>query len=936
MKKILLVALSLLVAGFLNAQNVSPELDSLMRDFTVAVQENNYKIAAETGIQLLEQMEISIGKENPLYFSLKNKVAFLLMMNFQLEEAKEIAVENYTEIKQSLGKEHELFLEAMQILTLIYQETTNLNGLDSLLQKRAGTIPVGTEEYAQYLNSLGQVARYKGNFLEAEQFFNQSFEVYNKVGNKQNAILIYNNLGLLYYEMGLYEKAKNNFEFSIEALNTLSQKDEKHYYIIKTNLANLYRKNGEYSKAEKLFLENNESIDKNSMEYFINLYGLAQMYNFMGLISKAEPYFKELNDISEKKVGKKSEVYLATNNSLGVIYTKKKEYKKAQKKFESNKILISEVYGENNMRYISALNNLADVCYMQGKYESAHENFIMLFKNLQQQIQKNFLILTEKEKFQHIKFTENDIEGFQNFVFDYHQKLPRATGELFNQLLFYKRLILFNTRSFQHLINNSNDPELQNAYRRCYDMRQDIAQMQTLGSKNSPLLQQQYRQADSLEKKLMNLVNQKYPNYTYNFEQTSYTELQKNMKPDEALVEFTRFERYNKRWQDTVYYCALVLRKHDKHPKMVFLTQEHKLQKLFKRTKDETTDAHFVKNLYDKPQKSKQLYNLIWRQLDPLFSEVKTIYLSPTGLLHKVAFDALPYGENQTLSDKYRLHYASSLKNKTPNAKLRIADISEAYLFGAPAFELDSLQALAIAEKYSKNKIADLRSEFLFNKKHPVLSPLPETEKEVLQIQKLLNKKKIKSHLFTQNQATEEAFKSISTNQNFILHLGTHGYYFSEKEKERTRHFSLNEQQQSIDAAAFRSGLYLSGAQRILSGKEPLPNVQDGILTAYEISLQNFENCKMVVLSACQTGLGDVKGHEGVLGLSRAFKQAGAEYVVISLWQVPSHQTQEMMALFYQHLTRGKAIELAFAKAQQTLRKKYKNPYYWAGFKLVY
>ena len=134
-----------------------------------------------------------------------------------------------------------------------------------------------------------------------------------------------------------------------------------------------------------------------------------------------------------------------------------------------------------------------------------------------------------------------------------------------------------------------------------------------------------------------------------------------------------------------------------------------------------------------------------------------------------------------------------------------------------------------------------------------------------------------------------------------------------------------------------RSGLLLAGANHAWkTGKPFKPDMEDGILTAYEISQMDLSNTELVVLSACETGLGDIQGNEGVYGLQRAFKIAGAKYLMMSLWQVPDFQTQELMTVFYQKwLTEKMPIPDAFHEAQQTMRKKYEHPYFWAGFVLV-
>ena len=132
----------------------------------------------------------------------------------------------------------------------------------------------------------------------------------------------------------------------------------------------------------------------------------------------------------------------------------------------------------------------------------------------------------------------------------------------------------------------------------------------------------------------------------------------------------------------------------------------------------------------------------------------------------------------------------------------------------------------------------------------------------------------------------------------------------------------------------FRTGLLFAGANRAWNREKPIQGIEDGILTAYEVSNLNLQNTKLVVLSACETGLGETKGNEGVYGLQRAFKAAGVKYIMMSLWTIPDEQTAELMELFYKKMLSGIPIRKAFTETQNEMKKKY-PPYFWAGMVLV-
>ena len=179
-----------------------------------------------------------------------------------------------------------------------------------------------------------------------------------------------------------------------------------------------------------------------------------------------------------------------------------------------------------------------------------------------------------------------------------------------------------------------------------------------------------------------------------------------------------------------------------------------------------------------------------------------------------------------------------------------------------------------------------------------------------------------------------------------MIHFATHGFFYPEIKSNKIEMekvvFRGSNTSDILNQPAFmhsenpllRSGILLSGASRAWQNQPAIEGVEDGTLTAYEVSNMNLYNTQLVVLSACQTGLGDIKGSEGVFGLQRAFKMAGVRYIIMSLWNVPDYQTSELMTLFYTNWLNGMDIKEAFSKAQQIMRKKY-DPFYWAAFVLI-
>jgi CHAT domain-containing protein len=207
---------------------------------------------------------------------------------------------------------------------------------------------------------------------------------------------------------------------------------------------------------------------------------------------------------------------------------------------------------------------------------------------------------------------------------------------------------------------------------------------------------------------------------------------------------------------------------------------------------------------------------------------------------------------------------------------------------------------------------------------------LPGTKVEVEGISRILKTAGYQVTLSQQNDATESKIKTVSGPA--VVHIATHGYFLQD-----TEGAVGIAAENAKDNPLLRSGLLLAGASKTMSG-EVLPNLEsndNGVLTAYEAMNLNLNGTNLLVMSACETGLGDVRAGEGVYGLQRAFIVAGAKALVMSLWKVDDAATQALMTNFYNNLSKGGSKLKAFKQAQQQLMLKYKDPYYWGAFVMV-
>jgi CHAT domain-containing protein len=408
-------------------------------------------------------------------------------------------------------------------------------------------------------------------------------------------------------------------------------------------------------------------------------------------------------------------------------------------------------------------------------------------------------------------------------------------------------------------------------------------------------------------------------------ETISWKNIQSALSNDEAAIEFVRFRYFQNEWTDTVQYAALIIRRNNS-PQFVPLGNENQISFCLTGAKNNDKETN-INRLYRSTITGNKntgkflgdsLYKLIWGPLLPYLQGVNTVSYAADGLLHKVAFHALPVAGNKILIDQYRLQQYTSIRQLANRKETIDTNWPSVFLLGNPDFNYSS--AKAGSSPASKNS----------------WNVLPGTAKEITGLQQLFASRSVKINLVSSNKASEETYKKLNGQSPSIMHLATHGFFLPDPAKTTTDTISLkfqNPYQLSPDPL-MRSGIILSGGNHAWNGEKLTPGTEDGILTAYEIAQMDLHNTQLVVLSACETALGDLQGAEGVFGLQRAFKIAGVKNMVLSLWQVPDKETVELMTAFYTNLLSGKPVREAFYLAQKDMHTKY-SPFFWAAFVLV-
>jgi CHAT domain-containing protein/tetratricopeptide (TPR) repeat protein len=832
-------------------------------------------------------------------------------------------------------------------------------------------------ENAFILERLGALSYQRGNYKDSENFYKRAINVYELNSKFNEAYNSSISLAYNYSSKGDYNSAEQIYMQLLTKNDNPVIKFSLHEKLIEMyiDLNNSTNINIYFEENEKLFGLWNESI-KNERNYNLKLSGYFRLkaiyYSYHGDYKKALEFgLKRIDLISaDKDFDLLKPAYSVALSDVGIYYKMIGDYDnwvkykfKALENFKQNesKVLneasllidIADIYflykrdiviakkyyndalhlietklSINTQLYDNLLLKLA-MFYREINDENAYLILDKILIKNKLDINKYSSFLTSKELTQVKYLVERGNNMiFHDFNFEKLKNKPELNISSFNNQLLLKNLTLRNQLRIKNSIARSNNIELKDKYEQFIDNTRYLTKQDEL-----PLLERASNYetiknaTDNLEKDITRLSSEFAD--AKKALSINWKQVQEKLKPNEIAIDLVVYNYYNKKWTDSVYYSAFIITKDSKFPKFNTLFEEKQLKSLLSKNSN-PNDKIRNNKLYTE----KAISDLFLKPLENELKNISTVYLSPSGLGHQIDFNALPINENQLFGEKYKVHVLSSpselidYKSATLNPKNNL----ELILYGG----IDYNVTLAKEKQIENNDSVTSNTIYEELGNRAGYSKLDGTLKEVEEISQNAQKNGFNSKLFKEGNATEESIKALDGNATpYVLHIATHGFFFENIKQEIPKDvISIEKKHQSFEDPMQRSGLLLAGANKFWTKTNEKSTTDDGILTASEISNLDLSACQLVVLSACETGLGQINGSEGVFGLQRAFKMAGVKNIIMSLWKVPDDQTAELFNLFYEECFAGKTMHDAFQIAQTKMKVKY-APYYWAGFILL-
>ncbi|KZR89930.1 photosystem I assembly protein Ycf3 [Synechococcus sp. MIT S9508] len=790
----------------------------------------------------------------------------------------------------------------------------------AIQEKQPDTDPV---EMISTLSNLALVYQTQSLYSEAEPLFQKAILISKeKLGeNHVYTAGLYRSLGELYSKQGFYRKAEGLLQQAIKIFKDRLGAEKLQTASALQHLADVYKRERLYAKAAPVYLSvlsiYSKILPENHPAVALTLNHLAWTYAEQGLNNKAEPLYRESLDIYLTLYGERHPATLISKSNLAIWYIKEDQGHKAEPLLLDVLSNFEKIYGHNHPSTADIINNLAFLYESQGSREKSA-----------QMLKRGLLIEAELIQREAPFMARNDRLSFiKSFGFTHEASFSLASsGKSGAEVSLFARLnrqgLLTEIEKKQALIALFSEEQIK-VTNELKEVMKKIASVATTPDKRKTLTIRQ----DAIERQLYRLLPQLKPRIV------EVEEIVRVLPSDSVLIEFQRHRPFtanrsvDKRWDDERY-LAMVL-KSNGMIEVVDLGPSDLIDKKISKA---------VESIESQSNESLELIKRIGEIIiDPLLKvtqSAKTWFVSPDGELNRLPFAALPIANNGYLSDQVELRLLTTgrelldLKNPTKSAQADVLLIADPNYDGV----VSSVQAVASrsSEDTSVKRSAALPTQLIWKR-------LKATANEGKTIQGLVGGK-----LLMDLEATASIVKQTRAPQ--ILHLATHAFYLPDQATMGTTPRSTSKTQRSSseglstsllqgESPLLRSGIALAGANRPNSN----PN-DDGYLTALEVAQLDWDGTELVVISACESGRGDIRAGEGVYGLKRAIAVAGARSSLLSLWKVDDSATAAFMESFYQRLKEGQGKGQALAETQKEFRSHaipmWRAPYVWAAFQL--
>lgn len=822
-----------------------------------------------------------------------NNLAVLYYDAGRFGAAEKVLLDLQNTLQTTLSEAHPYYASVLNNLASLYRETGRYAQAESLfLQIKSLREKILDKKHVEYITTLGNLStvyQEQGRYPEAEKLLRETKLLFESAVGKTHPAYadILNNLGVLCRVQGRYEEAEKLYTEAMMLRESMLGIEHPAFSSTLNNLANIYRLRGRYAEAESLFISlirlRASVIGETHPDYWRAMHNLASLYEEQGRYAEAESLYIQVKNARQNSDNRAD--YAGTLSGIAGIYFRQGRFAEAETLYQQVARIYLQVLDEKHPEYLSTLYNLAHIWASTGQYKQADSLWQIVILRLYDRIRIEFPVMPTHERQQMLEnIMQVYLQGLQAYAT--LQTDPKIIQLAYRSARSLKGMLLSSTEGMRYLLESRRQSDT--LLYGWYQQWKGLVELYVFHS-----LREETAAADSVRQIALSLERQmmeRLPELTRYFPDLQNEPLYPPLQKGEVAIEVVRLPHEK---NDSVSYLYYIITQERKSPTL----------RLFVRTVSKAWEfqAANAYSILRSPESriTGTAYKLIWAFVDSVLpARTKKIYFSPDGIYYQVNLGMLYDADTkQYLTDRYAVEYVASTRRLL--FKPDPAKGNAPVIIGNPDFGSapPNIQPVGIQ---TRRYFAD------------GIPSLPGAEKEAKQIAHILSVSPV-----TGSAATESYIKSLHSPH--ILHIATHGYFISEDEDPMLSGGLLFAQ------AMFWDSLYAPFG------------TEDGRLTAQEACNLDLQQTELVVLSACETALGVVRG-EGLYGLQRAFLEAGAHSVISTLWSIDDAATQQLMTLFYQHWKKAhkarhpQGTPRIFSAAVRDFRRQYPHPYYWGAF----
>ncbi len=782
----------------------------------------------------------------------------------------------------------------------------------------------------------GQLLREKGEYTAAEALFRKANIAYQKLRlapSDIRQIELNESYASLYFALRNYAKAVQLLENNLFLLQKFYHSSHPKIAQSHHKLAEIYLKVGLKDKGQ-LHLDSAKQQTFLTPElYLLNQKQKADLLKKQNSFAQADTIYRQLLENTAELAGEHSRLKMDFMVEEAKMYYQMGNYEEAIALLERIEDLQKDFLNIAHPDYLQTLQNLSLVHWASGNDKKTLRYFTFSADRLLEQFRKASSFMSEQEKALFYEESRRFFDRFNAFIIAHYQKQPSLSRVMYDHQLQTKALLFSSAMILRDKVMATKDSTLIKHYFKWLAGKEQLAKIYKLTSEGievSPyLLDSLENTLNDWEKNIQLKIALNETKYGSLKDKITSNTLRQRLNPNEAAIEIIRVQGFTPyqggRETDTVHYAALILTAKTSTPELVLFSKGELLENQYMK---------YYKNTLIFRLQDTLSYRRYWQAIaeSPVLRGIKKIYLSLDGVYNKININTL-YNTNtqKYLIEEIDIHLLTSTRDlfSAQNNSKRQEMPDRALLVGYPDYH----NAHASENNGNNKPIKNIRRSNI--------EELPGTKKEIEGISKILDTNEKEAITLFSSEATEENLKQRASAYN-LLHIATHGFFSAAKANKNEASLGLRDERH--ENPLLRCGILLSGAANAYS-KEILQSeltalfsgqkVEDGILTAYETMNLDLSKIDLVVLSACETGLGEVKNGEGVYGFQRALQTAGAKAIIMSLWKVSDETTIALMVSFYENWLKLGNKRSAFLAAQHQLRRDFPNPYFWGAFIMI-